>query len=66
MSVYIEYRFLKETGDYKKNPGRSRGYTLVEANYEYPFDVVLKEFYQDIKGKAVQILNIKRETSCGE
>jgi len=61
MSVHIEYRFLKETEDYKKNPDRTRGYTVVEANYGYPFDRVLKEFYQDIQGKAVQIFNIKRE-----
>ena len=61
MSVHIEYRFLKETEDYVKNPDRTRGYTVVEANYEYPFDRVLKEFYQDIQGKAVQIFNIERE-----
>ena len=34
---------------------------MVETNYEYPFDNVLKEFYQDIQGKAVQIFNIWRE-----
>jgi len=61
MSVHIKYRFLNETEDYQKNPERTRGYTLVEANYEYPFDIVLKEFYQDIRGKAVQIFNIWRE-----
>ena len=61
MSVHIKYRFLKESDAYKKNPERTRGYTLVEANYEYPFDIVLKEFYQDIQGKAVQIYNIWRE-----
>ena len=61
MSVHIKYRFLNETEDYQKNPERTRGYTLVEANYEYPFDMVLKEFYQDIRGKAVQIFNIWRE-----
>jgi len=61
MSVEIRYRFLKETEDYKKNPDRTRGYTVVEANYQYPFDRVLKEFYSDLKGRAVQIFNIKRE-----
>ena len=61
MSVHIEYRFLKETEDYVKNPEITRGYTVVEANFQYPFDRVLKEFYQDIQGKAVQIFNIKRE-----
>lgn len=61
MSVHIKYRFLNETEDYQKNPERTRGYTLVETNYEYPFDNVLKEFYQDIQGKAVQIFNIWRE-----
>jgi len=61
MSVEIRYRFLKETEDYEKNPDRTRGYTVVEANFQYPFDRVLKEFYSDLKGRAVQIFNIKRE-----
>ena len=61
MSVHIKYRFLNETEDYQKNPERTRGYTLVETNYEYPFDKVLKDFYLDIQGKAVQIFNIWRE-----
>ena len=61
MSVEIRYRFLNETEDYEKNPDRTRGYTVVEANFQYPFDRVLKEFYSDLKGRAVQIFNIKRE-----
>ena len=61
MSVEIRYRFLKETEDYEKNPDRTRGYTVVEANFQYPFDRVLKEFYSDLKGRAVQIFNIRRE-----
>ena len=61
MSVEIRYRFLKETEDYQQSADRTRGYTQIEANYEYPFDKVLKDFYQDIQGKAVQIFNIWRE-----
>ena len=61
MSVEIRYRFLKETEDYQQSPDRTRGYTQIEANYEYPFDRVLKDFYRDLKGRAVQIFDIKRE-----
>tara|TARA_Y100000389_G_C16962026_1_gene271507 strand:- start:10 stop:249 length:240 start_codon:yes stop_codon:yes gene_type:complete len=65
MSVHIRYRFLKEKGDYLKDEGMTRGYTLVEALEEHPFHVVLKEFYKDFKGRAVQIYNIWR-TPAGE
>ena len=37
MSVHIQYRFLKEKGDYLEDPKNTRGYTVVEANFEYPF-----------------------------
>ena len=65
MSVHIRYRFLKEKDDYLKDPEMTRGYTMVEANTEYPFHMVLREFYKDFKGRGVQIFNIWR-TPAGE
>ena len=65
MSVHIRYRFLKEKGDYLKDTEMTRGYTMVETNVEQPFHQVLKEFYKDFKGRAVQIFNIWR-TPAGE
>ena len=65
MSVHIRYRFLKEKGDYLKDPEMTRGYTMVEANTVYPFHMVLREFYKDFKGRGVQIFNIWR-TPAGE
>ena len=65
MSVHIRYRFLKEKGDYLKDEKMTRGYTLVESYTQHPFHEVLKEFYKDFKGRAVQIYNIWR-TPAGE
>ncbi len=65
MSVHIRYRFLKEKGDYLKDNEMTRGYTLVEVDTPTPFHKVLKEFYKDFKGRAVQIFNIWR-TPAGE
>ena len=68
MSVHIRYRFNKEVGDYLKDEHMTRGYTVVETNFEYPFHRVLKEFYKDINHKrprGVQIFNIWR-TPAGE
>ena len=65
MSVHIRYRFLKEKGDYLKDNEMTRGYTLVEVDKPTPFHKVLKEFYKDFKGRAVQIFNIWR-TPAGE
>ena len=61
MSVEIRYRFIKETEDYEKDPARTRGYTVVEANSEHSFETVLKGFYEDLKGRAIQIFDIRRE-----
>ena len=60
MSVHIRYRFLKEKGDYLKDNEMTRGYTLFELDTPTPFHKVLKEFYKDFKGRAVQIFNIWR------
>ena len=65
MAVHIRYRFLKEKGDYLKDPEKTRGYTMVEANRVQPYYEVLKDFYKDIKGRGVQIFNIWR-TPAGE
>ena len=65
MSVHIRFRFLKEKDDYLKDEKMTRGYTLVETHIEHPFHEVLKEFYKDFKGRAVQIYNIWR-TPAGE
>ena len=60
MAVHIRYRFLKEKGDYLKDPEKTRGYTMVEANRVQPYYQVLKDFYKDFKGRSVQIFNIWR------
>ena len=60
MAVHIRYRFLKEKGDYLKDPEKTRGYTMVEANRVQPYYEVLKDFYKDFKGRGVQICNIWR------
>ena len=65
MSVHIRYRFYKEKDHYLEDERMTRGYTLVEADTEHPFHVVLKEFYKDFKGRGVQIFNIWR-TPAGE
>ena len=65
MSVHIRYRFLKEKGDYLKDEGMTRGYTVVETHIEHPFHKVLKDFYNDFNGRGIQIFNIWR-TPAGE
>ena len=65
MAVHIRYRFLKEKGDYLKDPEKTRGYTMVEANRVQPYYEVLKDFYKDFKGRGVQIFNIWR-TPAGQ
>ncbi len=65
MAVHIRYRFLKESGDYLKDPEMTRGYTLVEAGTVFPFHYVLRHFYKEFKERGVQIFNIWR-TASGE
>ncbi len=60
MAVHIRYRFLKESGDYLKDPEMTRGYTLVEAGTVFPFHYVLRHFYKEFKERGVQIYNIWR------
>jgi len=66
MSVHIQYRFLKEVGDYLEDPKKTRGYTVVEANFQYSFARILREFYNDFKGRGVQICDIWRSDSYCE
>jgi len=65
VSVHIRYRFLKEKDDYLKDEKMTRGYTVVESYTEHPFHKVLEEFYNDFKGRGIQIFNIWR-TPAGE
>ena len=65
MSVHIRYRFLKEKDHYLKDEKMTRGYTVVESYTEHPFHKVLEEFYNDFKGRGIQIFNIWR-TPAGE
>ena len=65
MSVHIRYRFYKEKGEYLKDEHMTRGYTMVEAYTVIPFHMFLKYFYNDFKGRGIQIFNIWR-TPAGE
>ena len=65
MSVHIRYRFYKEKDHYLEDERMTRGYTVVEANTVIPFHMVLKDFYNDFKGRGIQIFNIWR-TPAGE
>ena len=42
--VRIDWRYIKERGDYKDNPSKNRGFSLVEVDTEYDVKTVLKEF----------------------
>jgi len=65
VSVHIRYRFLKEKDHYLEDERITRGYTMVETDIEHPFHKVLKEFYNDFKGRGIRIINIWR-TPAGE
>jgi len=58
--VRIDWRYLKERGDYKANPSKNRGFSLVEVDTEYDVKTVLESFYESMK-EPVQIINIRRE-----
>ena len=58
--VRIDWRYIKERGDYKANPSKSRGFSLVEVDTEYDVKTVLESFYESMK-EPVQIINIRRE-----
>ena len=58
--VRIEWRYIKERGDYKDDNSKNRGFSLVEVDTKYDIKTVLEEFYEDMK-EPVQIINIRQE-----
>ena len=58
--VRIDWRYIKERGDYNDDNSKSRGFSLVEVYDQYDVKTVLKEFYDSMK-EPVQIINIRRE-----
>ncbi len=58
--VRIDWRYLKERGDYKVDESKNRGFSLVEVDQEYDVKTVLESFYESMK-EPVKIINIRRE-----
>ncbi len=58
--VRIDWRYIKERGDYKEDTSKNRGFSLVETDTEYDVKTVLESFYESMK-EPVQIINIRRE-----
>ena len=58
--VRIDWRYLKERGDYKEDTSKNRGFSLVEVDTHYDIKTVLEEFYECMK-EPVQIINIRQE-----
>ncbi len=58
--VRIDWRYLKERGDYKDDSSKNRGFSLVEVDTHYDVKTVLEEFY-DSMNEPVQIINIRQE-----
>ena len=58
--VRIDWRYIKERGDYKEDNSKNRGFSLVEVDTRYYLKTVLKEFYESMK-EPVQIINIRQE-----
>ena len=58
--VRIDWRYLKERGDYKADESKNRGFSLVEVDTHYDIKTVLEEFY-DSMNEPVQIINIRQE-----
>ena len=58
--VRIDWRYIKERGDYKTDTSKNRGFSLVEVDTRYDIKTVLESFYEDIK-EPVQIINIRQE-----
>ena len=59
--VRIDWRYIKERGDYKEDNSKNRGFSLVEVDTRYDIKTVLKEFYESMK-EPVQIINIRQES----
>ena len=58
--VRIDWRDIKERGDYKADTSKNRGFSLVEVDTRYDIKTVLEEFY-DSMNEPVQIINIRQE-----
>ena len=58
--VRIDWRYIKERGDYKNDSSKNRGFSLVEVDTRYDIKTVLSEFY-DSMTEPVQIINIRQE-----
>ena len=58
--VRIDWRYIKERGDYKDDTSKNRGFSLVEVDTIYDIKTVLESFYVDMK-EPVQIINIRQE-----
>ena len=58
--VRIDWRYLKERGDYKEDTSKNRGFSLVEVDTHYDIKTVLEEFY-DSMNEPVKIINIRQE-----
>ena len=58
--VRIDWRYIKERGDYKADESKNRGFSLVEVDTHYDIKTVLEEFYDSMK-EPVKIINIRQE-----
>ena len=58
--VRIDWRYIKERGDYKTDTSKNRGFSLVEVDTRYDIKTVLEEFY-DSMNEPVKIINIRQE-----
>jgi len=58
--VRIDWRYIKERGDYKEDNSKNRGFSLVEVDTEYDVKTVLESFYESMN-EPVQIINIRQE-----
>jgi len=58
--VRIDWRYIRERGDYKEDESRNRGFSLVEVDQEHDVKTVLESFYESMK-EPVKIINIRRE-----
>jgi hypothetical protein len=58
--VRVDWRYIRERGDYKVDESKNRGFSLVEVDQEYDVKTVLESFYESMK-EPVKIINIRRE-----
>jgi hypothetical protein len=58
--VRIDWRYIRERGDYKADTSKNRGFSLVEVDTHYDIKTVLESFYESMK-EPVKIINIRQE-----